>query len=54
MEVKNSEELVPCPKCNSALVEKLEAEENVHGIFGFYFRGSLEKEFLCKECRHTW
>lgn len=54
MEFKNNEELVPCPKCSSNEVEKLEAKENVHGIFGFYFRGSLDKEFFCKKCRHSW
>lgn len=53
MEVKTDNN-IHCPKCNSTSVEKLEAKENVHGIFGFYFRGSLEKEYKCKDCQHTW
>lgn len=52
----NENQVLPaaCPKCNSVKLEKIDSSEGAQGFFGFYGRGNLEKDFVCKECEHTW
>ncbi|QNO15681.1 hypothetical protein HYG86_13290 [Alkalicella caledoniensis] len=55
MDVKENQVAPSCPKCNSMSVEKVDNDnEGVQGFFGFYGRGHLDKDFICKDCEYTW